>query len=93
MTYAGEQMGFVEIIQAAEEADRERANQHRARTQQFFDALTEKQRDELSSLFCASEWLTCQALSAAAGDWPLQKSSAENYCGAGGCVPASAGVT
>jgi hypothetical protein len=29
----------------------------------------------------ASEWLTCQALSAAAGDWTLRKSSAQIIAG------------
>ena len=81
MTYEADQMGFVEIMQAAEEAERDRADAHRARTQQFFDELTEKQCNELSSLFSASEWLTCQALSAAAGDWPLRKSSAQIIVG------------
>ena len=76
MSYAQDsQMAFVDIIEAAEEADRERADLHRAQTQQFFDALTHEQRIELSRLFAASEWVTCQALSAAAGDWLASQSN------------------
>ena len=81
MMYEAEQMGFVEIMQEAEEADRDRADAHREQTQQFFDGLSRDQRDELSALFAASEWLTCQALSAAAGDWPLHGKASELIAG------------
>lgn len=64
-----DQFAFAEIIEAAEEADRDRADAHRGATQDWFDTLTPGQKDQLSALFASSEWLTCQALSAAAGDW------------------------
>lgn len=68
-----DQFAFAEIMEAAEEAERERADAHRSATQAWFDILTSGQRDQLSALFASSEWLTCQALSAAANDWRASK--------------------
>lgn len=64
-----DQFAFVDILEAADEADRERADAHRTTVQVWFDMLTPPQKDQLCALFASSEWLTCQALSAAAGDW------------------------
>ena len=63
-----DQFAFAEIMEAAEEAERERADAHRTKVQVWFDRLPRGNKDQLSALFASSEWLTCQALSAAAGD-------------------------
>lgn len=73
-----DQFAFAEIMEAAEEADRERADTHRSATQAWFDTLTPSHKDQLSALFASSEWLTCQALSAAAGDWRRSNLHAQN---------------
>lgn len=63
-----DQFAFVDILEAAEEAERERADAHRTAVHLWFDALPHHHKNQLAALFAASEWLTCQALSAAAGD-------------------------
>ena len=93
MTYEADQMGFVEIMQAAEEAERDRADAHRARTQQFFDALTEKQRDRAFVAVFRIGVVDLPGIIGGRGRLATAKELSTNYCGAGGCVPASAGVT
>lgn len=73
-----DQFAFAEIMEAAEEADRERADTHRNTTQMWFDTLPASHKDQLGALFASSEWLTCQALSAAAGDWRRSNLPAQN---------------
>ena len=63
-----DQFAFAEIMEAVEEAERERADLHRTRVHEWFDTLAPGQKSQLGALFTLSEWLTCQALSAAAGD-------------------------
>ena len=74
-----DQFAFQEIMQAAEEAERDRADAHRSATQAWFDTLTPDQKHQLSVLFACSEWLTCQALSAATGD--LHRSNLKTFRG------------
>lgn len=72
---SNDQFAFVEIMEAAEDAERERADAHRTAAHLWFETLPPTQKDQLGALFASSEWLTCQALSAAAGDW---RASARN---------------
>ncbi len=60
-----DQFAFTSLIEEMEAA--EHAN-HRTKVHAWFDALSAHQKQELSSMFASSEWLTWQALSAAAGD-------------------------
>jgi hypothetical protein len=45
------------------------ATQHCALAQQWFDVLSPEQKKQFGEWMEAEEWLTCQALSAAACDW------------------------
>ena len=63
-----DQFAFTDLIEEMEAAEHARLDEHRTKVQAWFDALSTSQQLQLSALFAASEWLSCQALSAAAGD-------------------------
>lgn len=63
-----DQFAFTDLIEEMEAVEHARVDAHRTKVQAWFDALMPKQQNDLASLFASSEWLTCQALSAAAGD-------------------------
>ena len=63
-----DQFAFTDLIEEMEAAEHARLDEHRTKVHAWFDALSSHQKQELSSMFASSEWLTCQALSAAAGD-------------------------
>ena len=44
-------------------------DEHRTKVQAFFDVMTPQQQQQLGDWMYHREWLTCQALSAAACDW------------------------
>jgi hypothetical protein len=63
-----DQFAFTDLIEEMEAAEHAKVDAHRDKVHAWFDALSMHQKQELSSMFAISEWLTCQALSAAAGD-------------------------
>jgi hypothetical protein len=64
-----EQYAFTRLLDEAEAAQQAELDDHRAKVQQWFDMLRPDQKRQLAEWMEAEEWLTCQALSAAAGDW------------------------
>jgi hypothetical protein len=63
-----EQMAFRDLLDEMEAAERAALDQHRSLVQRWFDCLPEANKRELAHLM-RNEWCTCQALSAAAGDY------------------------
>jgi hypothetical protein len=63
-----EQMAFQDLLDEMEEAERAALDQHRTLVQRWFDTLPEASKCKLAQLM-RNEWCTCQALSAAAGDY------------------------
>ena len=63
-----DQFAFTDLIEEMEAAEHAKIDAHRTKVHAWFDALSSAQQHEISALFASSEWLTCQALSAAAGD-------------------------
>jgi hypothetical protein len=64
-----EQLAFVQIVREAEERERRRRDDLRAKVQAWFDGLSPVQKDHLAEWMRGAEFDTCVALSAAAGDW------------------------
>src|SRR5262245_36299646 len=63
------QYAFTCLLEEAEAAQQAELDEHRAVVQKWFDMLTPEQRNQLGEWMEKDEWLTCQALSAAACDW------------------------
>ena len=63
-----EQLAFSHILAQADEQRRAALDRHRERVQTWFDALPHNDKDRLAEMMRASEYDTCVALSAAAGD-------------------------
>lgn len=67
---AAQQIEFTELIADMEAAEQARLDEHRQNVQAFFDGLTREQKRQLGEwLQGSSDYLTFQALAAAAGDW------------------------
>lgn len=62
------QFAFTDLIEEMEAAEHARIDAHRTRVQDWFEALPVDHKQQLCAMFMTSEWLTCQALSAAVGD-------------------------
>ena len=64
-----EQLAFSRILAEADEQRRAALDRHHERVQTWFDALPRNDKKQLAEMMRASEYDTCVALSAAAGDW------------------------
>jgi Spy/CpxP family protein refolding chaperone len=78
------QYAFTSLLDEMEAAEQALLDDHRAVVQLWFDMLTPEQKKQLGEWMDAREWLTCQALSAAACDWyrsqPDQVAIGEMIC-------------
>jgi hypothetical protein len=63
------QYAFTRLLEEAEAAQEAELDAHRTLVQQWFDVLSPEQKRQLGEWMEREEWLTCQALSAAACDW------------------------
>ncbi len=63
------QLEFGSMLADAEAQRRAALDQHRERVQNWFDELLESDKEQLAEWMTLSEWDTCAALAAAAGDW------------------------
>jgi hypothetical protein len=63
------QFAFTRLIEEAEAAQEAELDAHRTLVQQWFDVLGPDQKKRLGEWMERKEWLTCEALSAAASDW------------------------
>jgi hypothetical protein len=64
-----EQYAFTRLLEEAEAAQQAEFDEHRTKVQRWFEALMPEQKRTLGEWMVREEWLTCQALSAAACDW------------------------
>ena len=65
-----DQLVFDDVMIEAEERHRAAQDELRAEVQQWFDALTPRQKDALGAWMDSTmQYDTCVALHAAAGDW------------------------
>jgi len=64
-----DQFAFTDLLDEMEAAERGKLDEHRTKLQGWFDMLPPQQKQQLGEWMYRQEWLTCQALSAAACDW------------------------
>jgi hypothetical protein len=72
-----EQIAFRDLLEEMEATERAAIDEHRTLVQRWFDTLPQQHKQELGMWLHRKEWITFQALSAAAGDYHRSVGAAE----------------